>query len=106
MPGDNGDDATGRASGDPSSLPLREGATGTVTIVKTSPCCQRDRRVDFRRRPLGPEGVCWSRKGASGLQDAAGQGPVSAPAYDPPSPPGSQGNRRVLIPKMALADSP
>jgi hypothetical protein len=35
-----------------------------------SPCCQRGQGIDFAGGPLGPEGVCWSRRrtGCSGAR--------------------------------------
>jgi len=59
--------------------------------VRCSPCCQRDRGVDFCRQvslwrgctgPLGPEGVCWSRV-AYRVQRGKGRLGVGALAYVP-----------------------
>jgi hypothetical protein len=41
--------------------------------MQYAPRCQRDLRVDFRRGPLGPEGVCWSGR-AYGVQGGGPEG--------------------------------
>jgi hypothetical protein len=73
-----------------------------MKTLSRSPRCQRAPRVDFRRGPLGREGVCWSRR-ASRVQ--RGKGPESRSRW-------SFWSRRqthtwrvgVVIPKMAQSD--
>ncbi len=75
------------------SKELQEWVSSLPIACQCAPCCQRDWGSTLPL-PLGPEGVCWSRRAYRVLR---GKGLASALAYVPHCPKAAKSSRRLVL---------